>query len=89
MTIVEAIQTVLADARDPLSIDQIYSTIIERNFYVFKAIDPKSVVRSQVRRHCLELDFPSASPVKYFKLVGEDRYALDSAQGVRIAKGSP
>src|ERR1700760_1134885 len=83
MTIVEAIQTVMGAVNEPLSIDQIHSLIVSRNLYAFKAVDPKSVVRSQVRRHCLGLDFPSASPVKYFKIVGDDRYSLESVQGVR------
>jgi restriction system protein len=83
MTIVEAIQRVLGQALEPLSVDQIHSLILDRTLYSFKAVDPKSVVRSQVRRHCLGLDFPSASPVKYFKLAGDDRYSLESTQGVR------
>jgi restriction system protein len=83
MTIVEAIQDVLRNAVEPLAIDQIYSEIVSRKSYAFKAVDPKSVVRSQLRRHCLGLDFPSASPVKYFRIHGEDRYELASLEGVR------
>lgn len=82
MTIVEAIQAVLGGTKEALSVDQIYNLIVNQNLYLFKAIDPKSVVRSQVRRHCLGLDFPSASPVKYFKIVGDDRYLLESIQGL-------
>ena len=62
MTIVEAIQEVLRDAAEPRTIDQIYCEIVSRNSYSFKAVDPKSVVRSQLRRHCLGLDFPLQAP---------------------------
>jgi restriction system protein len=42
--------------------------------YKFHADNPKHVVRSQIRRHCEGLVFPSASPNKYFVLVDENRY---------------
>jgi undecaprenyl pyrophosphate synthase len=64
MTIVEAIRTVLESAADPLTVDEVHTRIIERSLYNFRAIDPKHVVRSQLRRHCIGLEFPSASPVK-------------------------
>ncbi len=38
------------------------------------------VVNGKLKRHCECLDFPSASPVKYFKIVGrkctKNLYAL-------------
>ena len=82
MTIPEAIKAVLKDTTDGLSVEEVYLRILERRLYNFKAADPKAVVRSAVRRHCLGLDFPAASPVKYFRLVGNDRYALESEDGV-------
>jgi restriction system protein len=73
MTIVEAIQCVLKEASEALTVEELYSRIVERSLYDFRAADPKSVVRSQVRRHTLGLEFPSASPVKYFRVIGGDR----------------
>jgi restriction system protein len=75
---------VLAGA-GPLSGEEVYNRIVAGRLYAFKALNPKAVVRGQLRRHCLGLDFPTASPVKYFRLVGEDRYELGSAKGVRTA----
>lgn len=81
LTIVQAIQAVLREPPGARTIDQIYACLRERSLYDFRAVDPKSVVRSQVRRHCVGLDFPSASPVKYFRSVDGDRYALAPANG--------
>jgi len=83
MTIVEAIKRVLQEAAGDLSVEEVFSKIVAQGLYTFKAAEPKSVVRSQLRRHCLGLDFPSSSPVKYFRLVGEDRYAIESVGGVK------
>lgn len=33
---------------------------------------PKNVVLGEIRRHCVGLDFPSASPVKHFKIASKD-----------------
>ena len=82
LTIVEAIKLVLKDS-PPISASAVYEQIVAHSLYRFGALDPKSVVRGQLRKHCLGLDFPSASPVKYFRLVGDDLYTLESIQGVK------
>lgn len=37
--------------------------------YSFPAKKPDAVVNSTIRRHCLGLDFPTANPIKHFKIV--------------------
>ena len=86
MTIVKAIAEVLRGDTDPQTVEEIFNRIVSKSLYAFKAADPKSVVRSQLRRHCVGLDFPTASPVKYFRLVDGDRYALESEAGVRTVR---
>jgi restriction system protein len=83
MTIVRAIKQVLSDQPEGLSVDQIYEQILKRSLYTFPAAEPRSVVRSMLRRHCIGLDFASASPVKYFRLTGSNRYLLASEEGLR------
>ena len=85
MTIVEAIKEVLGRLGEPRTVDEIYMDVLAHGLYSFKAVDPKSVVRSQLRRHCLGLEFPSASPLKFFRLVDDDKYSLDSKEGVRTS----
>lgn len=68
MTIIESIKKVLSEESRSLTHDAIYSKIIKNSYYKFGAKDPKSVVRSKLRRHCFGLNFPSASPIKHFSI---------------------
>lgn len=70
MTIVEALKIVLGMQSDGMTSREAYEEIIRNNLYEFPAKKPESVVNSIVRRHCYGLDFPTAHPVKYFKIVG-------------------
>jgi restriction system protein len=79
MTIVEAIKAVLEDSGKPLTAKELYNAIVAQNLYDFKAKEPVGVVNGQIRRRCVGLDFPSASPVKFFKIVEGNRYALKDA----------
>lgn len=84
VTIVDAIKRVLAQEAGPLTHQQIYEKIVDKNLYVFGASNPAAVVRSQLRRHCVNVVFPSSSPVKHFKAItatkGPTLYTLISAE---------
>ena len=62
----EAIAAVLHDASKPMSPEKVYHAIIERRLYSFPAQNPVHVVRTTLRRHSVNLDFPTARPSKYF-----------------------
>ena len=47
-----------------------YELIVEQNLYDFPAKNPSHVVNGIIRRYCYGLNFPTASPIKYFKIVG-------------------
>ncbi len=66
MTIIEAIKVVLSEQKEGLTIDQIYNAIVDKNLYSFNAKNPKGVVTGEIRRHCMGLDFPTASHIKHF-----------------------
>lgn len=91
MTIVEAIRTVLADAPDGLTAKEIYQAIIRAGLYEFGAKNPVGVVNSQLRRRCVGLDFPTACPVKTFRISGrqgnKNRYALYSGKDGSALEG--
>ena len=70
MTIVEALKIVLSQHLGGLTNKEAYEKIIEQNLYSFPAKKPENVVNSIIRRHCYGLDFPTANPVKYFRIVG-------------------
>lgn len=67
-TINEAILEVFKREGKPLLIRDIYAKIIEYDLYRFRAQKPEDIVRIQLRRHCAELDFPTASSIKLFSI---------------------
>lgn len=81
-TINQAIEMVLAEQARPLTHREIFELIVERGLYNFLAKDPQHVVQSQLRRHCFELDHPSASRNKLFHLVEGNRFKLPAAPAV-------
>lgn len=86
MTIVEAIKAVLTDEPEGLTSKEIYDQIIQQNLYVFGAKNPLGVVNGQIRRRCEGLDFPTAYPVKSFRISGhkgkKNKFALIDEENV-------
>ena len=70
MRIVDALAEVLKDNKS-LTYIEAYQKIVEKDLYRFGAKDPEAAVNAKLRSHCVGLDFPGASPVKYFKIVGK------------------
>jgi len=76
-TIAQAISQVLRENKDPMSPRGISDAIVfAAKLYTFKAQDPLSIVKAQLRRHCEGLNFPSARDVKYFAMASDGRYRL-------------
>ncbi len=75
-TINEAIIEVLKMEGRSLSAKDIYSKIIELDFYKFKAAKPFNVLLTLMRRHCAGLDFPTASKEKYFRILTDGTYDI-------------
>jgi restriction system protein len=75
-TIVEAIQQVMGADGHPMAVPDIYEAIVRQGLYRFRAVDPAHIVRTQIRRHCVGLDFPSSSRTKLFQMVGSGTYGL-------------
>jgi restriction system protein len=74
MTIVEALEAAMRDVGAPLSAKEAYGAIVAKSLYVFRAKDPQQIVLQQLRRHCLGIDAPSASPIKRFQRQGTDKF---------------
>lgn len=74
ITIIEAIKEVLSNEINGLTSNDIYKKIIERKLYSFNAKDPKSIVNGIIRKHCFGIDFPTASPVKHFIVVKQEKH---------------
>jgi restriction system protein len=76
MTITEAIKQVMRVKGMPMTADEAYRAIAIAKLYEFHSDHPRHIVRSQIRRHCEGLDFPSAASTKIFRLVGDNSYEL-------------
>lgn len=83
-TICDAIKIVLDGAPNGMTYKEIYQKIVEKNLYVFGAKTPQGVVHQEIRRHCADVEFPTASPMKSFKvdhvINGITYYALLSSK---------
>lgn len=90
-TICDAIKEVLKDEKDGLTYLEIHSRIEDRKLYEFGAKSPQAVAHGEIRRHCEDLEFPSASLVKFFKIIRTDRntnyYGLVDDQNPSPIKG--
>lgn len=94
MTIVEAIKEAMRQAARPLSSREAFEAIVVQGLYQFQAKDPHHVVLMQIRRHCVGIDFPTASPTKHFKLHGEGTYTslehpIRQSDGTAGGRGRP
>jgi len=65
-TIREAAIEALKRKGKPLSAKEIYDYIIEKDLYRFNAEHPDNIVRTEIRRHCEGVEFPTAKPNKFF-----------------------
>jgi restriction system protein len=74
MTIIDAIKEVMRIENRPLSVQEAYRFIEKYNLYEFHSENPAHIVRSQIRRHCDGLDFPSASKTKHFELFDDGKF---------------
>lgn len=75
-TINEAIKEALSRTGNPMRVQEIYKRIIEDDLYRFNAANPEHIVRTQLRRHSDNLDFPTAHKTKYFLFLKDGTYWL-------------
>ncbi len=67
---------ILADYKRAMTADEIYNVIIERGLYEFKAKSPKSVLRSQLRRHTLGASATGSPATAIFKMSADGQFSL-------------
>lgn len=89
MTILEALKLIMEDDPKGMTNKEAYEEIIKRGLYAFPAKKPENVVNGIIRRHCYGLDFPTSSPIKYFKIVEykgkKPLYALLDGNGIGVS----
>ena len=70
------ISDVLHRAGYPLTIHEIYDVIVSEHLYEFPAKDPYSIIRDQLKRHCIENQHSCAAKAKYFSQTADNRFTL-------------
>jgi len=75
-TIRQAISEVLSASGEPMTSRDIYEAIAQNGLYDFKAKDPASSVRDQLRRHCINLQGSRGASVKHFQMTDDGRFDL-------------
>ena len=75
-TIVGAIKLVLRASGRNMTPRAIYDEIVRNNYYTFGAQNPFGVMRGELRTHSEGVDFPTASPHKYFKYLPDGTFTL-------------
>lgn len=75
-TINQAIEEALNREGAPMRAKDLFNRIVEDDLYRFKAINPENIVRTQLRRHSVNLDFPSAHKSKHFIFLKDGTYWL-------------
>lgn len=74
MIIKDAIKEVMRRKGSPMTAQEAYVAIIEADLYEFNAAIPSSMVRGEIRKHCVGVEFSTASKTKHFELIGSNTY---------------
>ena len=75
-TILDAVQSVLADSGKPMDVNDIHRHIIDKNLFAFKAKDPIGVIRKVLRRHAIDGSSKDVSTRKYFRAAADSKFEL-------------
>lgn len=75
-TIKEAVIATFKRQQVPLSVREVYNYIITNDLYRFNAENPENIVRTEIRRHCEGVEFPTAKPNKLFRQTSNGTYWL-------------
>lgn len=70
-TIAQTALSIVMNYPEGLTCKQIYDKIIEKNLYEFKAENPESVLRIEIRRRCQNVEISKAYKTKWFRIVKE------------------
>lgn len=87
-TINEAIGVAMTNIGGAISSQEAYDYIIAHALYEFHAQNPHQIVRSQIRRHCKGLEFPSSASKKLYEMGDDGRFRLLASPVVIKARRS-
>lgn len=74
ITIFEAAMLVMNACGEPMTASEVYHSICAAGLYKFNSDDAEHIVRTQIRRYCVGLNFAGASSRKLFGRTSDGRY---------------
>lgn len=72
----EVAAEILAEKRKPMTAEEIYEAISSRGLYEFKAQNPKSVLRNQLRRHSANVNGAHQASKAVFNMSADGKFSL-------------
>ena len=75
-TIHEVAAEVIAESKQPMNADEIFDVISDRGLYVFNTSSPRSVLRSQLRRHSANISGPNQAKYPIFNMSADGKFSL-------------
>lgn len=86
MTIKDAVFSVLNDAGKPLGVKDIYLRIVENQLYNFRSDNPEHIVRTLLRRHSDNINFPSSRKERHFTFMADGTFWFKDRAAVNVQK---
>ncbi len=72
----EVAAEILTESKQPMTADEIFDVIASKGLYVFKASSPRSVLRSQLRRHSANISGPNQAKDQRFNMATDGKFSL-------------
>jgi restriction system protein len=76
MTILESAIVVLKLSKKPLTAQEIFDLICEKNLFTFKAKDPLAILKAQLRRNSIGFSGKSANSKPTLKYSHDNKYSI-------------
>lgn len=76
MTIVQAAIAVLKQNAVAMTADEIFDEIVAQQLIVFKAAEPRAVLRTQLRRHCEGVQQAMRAQTTFFQITDGKRFSI-------------
>lgn len=75
-TIVQAVIEILKSEKQPMAIQDITQSILDKDLYSFNTKEPRSIVRNAIERHCEGVNRQNSAASKLFMKSSDGKYTL-------------
>ena len=75
-TIVQSVIEILKSTKQPMTVQDITQSILEKGLYGFNTKEPRSIVRNAIERHCEGINRRNSASSKLFDKNSDGKYTL-------------